>query len=359
MAISPDRGRSPGVAPQRLLAGNSDESGPRAGLAGFADDDEPAYDPSFAPNPPLSDDLPGYRSRTRRFDDPLRARDAETAEALRARSGESGRSAADALRLRDDIGRLQLKLDKAGVLPKSVQEPAAGQSGRISGKLGPDTRKGMSYLMDAAKIVKGKLGDMTPIYETSRRGVGTISTGSGDPGGISYGSYQLNTRARMIDSFLDSPEGQVFRDRYFVGLKPGTPEFNDAYRSAAAADGPAFDDAQRVFVTRENYRRAAKLAREMGFDLSDRGVQEAVFSASIQHGKIDKFFATVNKELDQGKDKENRPKPRLPFPASPEGQIDLLYDGREKYHSVDKDKRYIPERVTAKLISRFDRQSRP
>ena len=31
----------------------------------------------------------------------------------------------------------------------------------------------------------------------------TVSTGSGDLGGISYGSYQLSSNAGSVDSFLD------------------------------------------------------------------------------------------------------------------------------------------------------------
>ncbi|HEY0366030.1 MAG TPA: LysM domain-containing protein, partial [Pyrinomonadaceae bacterium] len=38
------------------------------------------------------------------------------------------------------------------------------------------------------------LGTLSAKYETGGRGPGTVSTGAGDPGGVSYGSYQMATK---------------------------------------------------------------------------------------------------------------------------------------------------------------------
>ena len=41
------------------------------------------------------------------------------------------------------------------------------------------------------------LGDTSQRYETGNRGAGTISTGKGDHGGVSYGSYQLSSKTGL------------------------------------------------------------------------------------------------------------------------------------------------------------------
>src|ERR1044072_9394224 len=43
-----------------------------------------------------------------------------------------------------------------------------------------------------------ELGSLSSKYETSGRGPGTVSTGSGDPGGVSYGSYQIATQTGTV-----------------------------------------------------------------------------------------------------------------------------------------------------------------
>src|ERR1700755_1447385 len=54
----------------------------------------------------------------------------------------------------------------------------------------------------AATVATGALGEaiadetvsMRAKYETGGRGPGVVSTGAGDPGGVSYGSYQMASK---------------------------------------------------------------------------------------------------------------------------------------------------------------------
>jgi hypothetical protein len=44
------------------------------------------------------------------------------------------------------------------------------------------------------------LGEIAEIYEGS--GPGTISSGTGDEGGVSYGTYQLSTARGVLNEYL-------------------------------------------------------------------------------------------------------------------------------------------------------------
>jgi murein DD-endopeptidase MepM/ murein hydrolase activator NlpD len=46
------------------------------------------------------------------------------------------------------------------------------------------------------------LGTLSAKYETGGRGPGTVSTGAGDPGGVSYGSYQMATKMGTVARFV-------------------------------------------------------------------------------------------------------------------------------------------------------------
>src|SRR5215211_8388916 len=64
------------------------------------------------------------------------------------------------------------------------------------------------------------LGALSAKYETGGRGPGTVSTGSGDPGGVSYGSYQMASKMGVPARFITEPGFQWLQD--FKGLTAGS-----------------------------------------------------------------------------------------------------------------------------------------
>ncbi|MCD9030243.1 peptidoglycan-binding protein [Luteimonas sp. Y-2-2-4F] len=124
------------------------------------------------------------------------------------------------------------------------------------------------------------LGMTSARYETGGRGAGTISTGRGDHGGASYGTYQLSSRMGTLQEFLDqSPYGAQFR-----GLTPTSDEFNAKWRELANTD-PQFAGAQHEFIKNTHYDVQVRTLNQGGLDLSDRGpaVQDALWSTSVQY----------------------------------------------------------------------------
>lgn len=164
------------------------------------------------------------------------------------------------------------------------------------GIYGRGTEKAMALYRLAAPREAGTLGLLTPLMETSRLGVdavftvstGRLNNGQADPGSVSYGPWQLSSKAGTATSFVNSSEATQFRsfftDQSGALLAPGTAAFTTAYNEAARFDAEGLFNAQREFMIRTHYEPVAARAAEIGLNVSDRGVQEALFSQSTQHG---------------------------------------------------------------------------
>ena len=125
------------------------------------------------------------------------------------------------------------------------------------------------------------LGKTSERFESGGRGAGTVSSGRGDFGGASYGTYQLASRTGTLQKFLkESPYGKEFE-----GLTPGTPEFNAKWKQIAKTDA-GFGAAQHDFIKRTHFDPAMQRMKDAGIDLSGRGkaVQDAVWSTAVQFG---------------------------------------------------------------------------
>lgn len=137
--------------------------------------------------------------------------------------------------------------------------------------------------------VSGKLAER---FESAGLGPGAVSSGAGDPGGVSYGLYQFASRTGTIARFL-AVEGQPWSDALGVAA-PGTPAFSAAWRATAAAAPRAFAGAQRAFVARTHYAPlAAAVRRSTGLDLATRSaaLREVAWSCAVQHGAAARIVA--------------------------------------------------------------------
>jgi hypothetical protein len=139
----------------------------------------------------------------------------------------------------------------------------------------------------AVSAVQWMLGSLSSKYETGGRGPGTVSTGAGDAGGVSYGSYQMTSRPRggTVARFVGDVAFR-WRER-FAALQPGSSEFSAAWRALASEAPEAFFEAQHAFIKRTHFDPlVAKVMAEDGLDVTARSpaVQDAVWSTAVQHG---------------------------------------------------------------------------
>ncbi|WP_321291344.1 hypothetical protein [Alcaligenes phenolicus] len=143
-------------------------------------------------------------------------------------------------------------------------------------------KDGAAWVGDRATAAKDwVLGKTSKLFESGSGGAGTVSTGRGDHGGASYGTYQLASNTGTLKKFLDSTSyGEQFK-----GMTPGTREFNDKWKQIAR-DDPNFGDAQHEFIKQTHFDPQIERLNKAGIDLSGRGaaVKDSVWSTSVQFG---------------------------------------------------------------------------
>jgi hypothetical protein len=167
-----------------------------------------------------------------------------------------------------------------------------------------------TQVSDAVKLAGATLGAVSEKYESGGKGVGTVSSGKGDAGGVSYGKYQLATNNKSMDTFLASKEGAPVASQ-LQGLAPGSKAFNDKYKELTTSPegAKAMEDAQHAYIQRTHFEpQAAKLKNDLGMDVGkeSKAVQEAVWSTSVQYGKDTGVISNAlkGKDLSTMSDKE-------------------------------------------------------
>lgn len=153
------------------------------------------------------------------------------------------------------------------------------------------------------------LGSLSEKYESGGRGPATVSTGEGDPGGVSYGTYQLASKVGRADEFV-----KKYYPKEFEGLKGGSEEFTKKWKELAKSDPDGLKKNEHQFIKETHYDpQAAKLLRDLKLDLTKRSsvFRDVVWSVAVQHGpNTDVIVVAVNgllgdkKKLDDLTDEE-------------------------------------------------------
>lgn len=142
------------------------------------------------------------------------------------------------------------------------------------------------------------LGSITQQGESGGRGAGVVSTGRGDHGGVSYGSYQLASNMGKPQDFVRN-EGKPWAGR-LAGLEPGSPEYTRVWKAIAAEDPSRFSQAQQAYAQRVYFdSQAARIQKVTGIDIRQRShaLQESVFSTAIQLGENTGYIAKAMKSV--------------------------------------------------------------
>lgn len=140
----------------------------------------------------------------------------------------------------------------------------------------------MDVVTDARKAMEHwHRGQTSARFETDNRGPGWISSGKGDHGGVSYGSYQFASAVGGVDEYLKSSR---YADQ-FHGLKPATEAFSERWKALAARDEKGFAQEQHDFIQHQYYDVQMDRLKKVGVDLQGRGpaVQDALWSTSVQY----------------------------------------------------------------------------
>lgn len=139
----------------------------------------------------------------------------------------------------------------------------------------------LSAFTFAADADTDTLGKLSTKYETGNRGPATVSTGKGDPGGVSYGSYQLASKIGRADQFVAK-----YYPEEFKGLKGGSDEFTKKWKELAAKDADALKKNEHEFIRVTHYQPQVDRLKKAGLDVAKRSAtfRDVVWSVAVHHG---------------------------------------------------------------------------
>lgn len=155
----------------------------------------------------------------------------------------------------------------------------------------------LSASVVAADPDTDQLGKLSTKYETGNRGPATVSSGKGDPGGVSYGSYQLASKIGRADQFV-----QKYYPEEFKGLKGGTDEFTKKWKELAAKDPAGLKKNEHEFIRVTHYQPQVEKLKKAGLDVAKRSatLRDVVWSVAVHHGPntdvITKALETLTKD---------------------------------------------------------------
>ena len=160
------------------------------------------------------------------------------------------------------------------------------------------------------KALADALGALSAKYETGGRGPGTVSTGAGDFGGVSYGSYQMASKMGVPARFVTQAGFAWLQD--FANLAAGTAQFTAVWKRIATQQTDAFQKAQHSYIKKTHYDLlVAKVLTDDNLDVNSRSraLQDVVWSTAVQHGGatpiVHRACATLScKQTDPDYDKQ-------------------------------------------------------
>ena len=186
----------------------------------------------------------------------------------------------------DSTMTIQQPVDETVLTPQ--QQAQKMMSGTYDGNVWTSDSK-TTVASDVTSTPSDNLGTVSAKYE-SNGNPGTVSGGTGDYGGISYGAYQLSSKQGTCSEYVKQSKYQS----EFVGTTPGTPEFTAKWKALAARDSAGFLTDQHDFIKKTIYSPCCNKLPS----LADRGtcVQNAIWSCAVQHGKSG-GASVINKAL--------------------------------------------------------------
>lgn len=178
------------------------------------------------------------------------------------------------------------KVDAVSTPPVTTDAGAAtGTAAAATGTAAAATGTAAATVRAIGAAIGAALGALSAKYETGGRGPGTVSTGAGDRGGVSYGSYQMASKMGVPTKFVKQPDFPWLAD--FKNLVAGSKEFTACWKRIAKAEPDAFQKAQHEYIKKTHYDLlCAKILKENALDVNTRSgaLQDVVWSTAVQHG---------------------------------------------------------------------------
>jgi hypothetical protein len=138
------------------------------------------------------------------------------------------------------------------------------------------------------------LGKLSAKYESNGK-VSAVSSGIGDRGGVSYGSYQLTSKLGAADRFA-----KKYYPDTLGKLKAGTDEFTALWKELAAKEPETLHKHEHEYIEETHYApQVRKIEGELKTELKGRSptFRDVVWSTAVQHGPNTKIVVETGRKL--------------------------------------------------------------
>lgn len=154
------------------------------------------------------------------------------------------------------------------------------------------------------------LGKLSSHFETGGKGPITISGGVGDPGGVSYGSYQMTSQTMTSNGqILVGGTVKLFVTgndfpwcQNFANLTPGTPAFSAMWKQIVSANEEEFTKIEHRYIRATHFDiQIETILKNTNVDLRyhSHAINDVVWSAAVQHGPKTGIIWKSIKELSE------------------------------------------------------------
>lgn len=153
-------------------------------------------------------------------------------------------------------------------------------------------------MINSHDINQYQLGSITYFYETGKRNineaVGVISDDAHDPGGKSYGIFQLAFKTGMLNKFIafyQVTASQHFTDmtllKIFDHVQIASKQFDEKWQWLAKNNSLIFAKLQHTFIAQMSFNPLIKYLTDQNIahELITLAIKEAIWSLGVQHGK--------------------------------------------------------------------------
>lgn len=181
-------------------------------------------------------------------------------------------------------------------------------------------------------------GDIAAYFESGNtpRSVETISYNVQDPGGKSYGKFQLSVRTGTLKKYI---AWSKFNEK-FKYANPGSSEFDTIWVQIAKDHTQEFEEDQHEFISITHYLPVKRYAKALGFDVENFAIGEALFSIGVQHGGFKSILNAANALRTCAK-------------PSVKEDIENLYKARKSYVN----KINLPKNIVNALLNRYNKEA--
>lgn len=140
-----------------------------------------------------------------------------------------------------------------------------------------------------------ELGSLSQYYEVGPRGsISTISGGRNDPGGKSYGLWQISSKTGALEDFV---KGSMFKNTLSLA-EIASPQFDNIWRTISQNHPAEFRQDQWHYIKVSHFDPAFNYWVGTLNLLDTAVINQVIWSMAVQHGRVRAIFDRIKSGVD-------------------------------------------------------------